>query len=98
MFSNLFWKRGERQIVWLKKLQIAIAEKDEYALEGLLASPFVSDDIEEMRKAQFFLLEAVKVIKELKDETKITMIQLKKNIDFLNSTQPQTHNKLDIRS
>lgn len=84
--------------MWLKKLQIAIAERDEIALGTLLASSFESSDIDEMRRAQFLLLEAIKVLQELKNETKTTMIQLKKNIDFLNSTQLQTHNKLDIRS
>ncbi|MDD5157992.1 hypothetical protein [Sulfurimonas sp.] len=84
--------------MWLERLQIAIIERDENALKDLLGSPFESNDADEAQRAQFLLLEAVKVIQELKNETKMTMIQLKKNIDFLNSTQLQTHNKLDIRS
>lgn len=84
--------------MWLKKLQIAIIERDEKKLEILFSSPFESNNADEIEQAQFLLLEAIKVLQELKDETKTTMIQLKKNIDFLNSTQPQTHNKLDIRS
>ena len=84
--------------MWLKELQSAIIKKDENALENLLNSPFKSDDIDEMKRAQFLLLEAIKVIEELKNETKITMIQLKKNIDFLNSTQLSADNKFDIRS
>lgn len=84
--------------MWLKKLQIAIIEKDADALEGLLDSPFESNNIDEMQKAQFLLLEAIEMLQELKSDTKATMIQLKKNIDFLNSTHTQTHNKLDIRS
>ena len=98
MFLNLFWKLGGKLTVWLNQLQIAIIEKNVDELESLLNSPFESDDINEMKKAQFLLLEAVKVLEELKNEAKTTMIQLKKNIDFLNSTEEQAHNRLDIRS
>jgi hypothetical protein len=43
------------------------------------------------------LREAMELIYTLKDETALTLKQLKKNIDFLKSTQTQTQNRLDVR-
>lgn len=83
--------------MWLKKLQIAVIEKNTDAIEKLLDTAPEFDNIKDVESAMYLLREAAELVYTLKDETAFTIKQLKKNIDFLKSTQPSTVNKLDIR-
>lgn len=83
--------------MWLKKLQIAVIEKNTDAIEALLDTAPEFDNIKDVESAMYLLREAAELVYTLKDETALTIKQLKKNIDFLKSTQPATKNKLDIK-
>ena len=83
--------------MWLKKLQIAIIEKNTDAIEKLLDTPPEFDNMKDVESAMYLLREAAELVYTLKDETALVIKQLKKNIDFLKSTQPSTVNKLDIK-
>ncbi|WP_373036537.1 hypothetical protein [Sulfurimonas sp.] len=83
--------------MWLKKLQIAVIEKNTDAIESLLDTAPEFDNIKDVESAMYLLREAAELVYTLKDETALTIKQLKKNIDFLKSTQPATKNKLDIK-
>jgi len=84
--------------MWLNKLKIAIIEKNTNALGKLL------DDIpqlktqKEIEEAIYLLKEATSLMNNLKEETKASMKQIKKNLDFLRSTDIPTSKKLDIKS
>ena len=84
--------------MWLNSLKIAIVEKNPEALDQLLAEMPVFTNLEDMQSAQALLKETSKFMLELKDETLSTMKQMKKNIDFLKSTEHKTSNRLDIKS
>jgi len=83
--------------MWIKKLQIAIIEKDADAINTLIETMPKFENIKDIESAMYLLREANEIIHILKNETALTMKQLKKNIDFLESTQPQIKNRLDLR-
>ena len=84
--------------MWLKKLKIAIIEKNIDALDTLMDEIPQLSDADEIEQAIYLLKEATALVSVLKDETFSSMKQIKKNIEFLKATQaPQRHN-LDIQS
>ena len=84
--------------MWLNSLKIAIIEKNSEALERLLDEMPSFTNLEDMKSAQALLKEANKFMLELKSATSASMIQMKKNIDFLGATTTPPSNKLDIKS
>ena len=83
--------------MWIKRLQIAIIEKNAEAIDTLMGETPEFENTRDIETAMYLLREALELIYTLKDETAVTIKQLKKNINFLASTQTQTHNKLDVR-
>lgn len=83
--------------MWINKLQIAIIEKDADAIDALMKETLEFEDKKNIETAMYLLREAMELIHTLKDETALTLRQLKKNINFLKSTQVQTHSRLDVR-
>lgn len=98
MYLKVYLKLGERVQMWLNKLQIAIVEKDTDKLDELLNTLPEFKNKEEMQKASYLLKEAMVLLLKLKGETSASMKQIKKNLEFLNSTQSNPTNKLDIKS
>jgi len=84
--------------MWLNKLKIAVAEKDTDKLAKLLDDIPKFDNLKDIEKTAFLLKNAMDLLENLKNETALSMKRVKKNLDFLKSTQPSTPNKLDIKS
>ncbi|MBW6488267.1 hypothetical protein [Sulfurimonas sp.] len=84
--------------MWLNKLKIAIIEKNPNALGKLLDDVPQLQDPKEIQEAIYLLKEATSLMESLRDETKASMKQIKKNLDFLRSTDIPTSKKLDIRT
>lgn len=84
--------------MWLNRLKIAIVEKNPDALAKLLDDVPQLQDPKEIEEAIYLLKEATSLMERLKDETKASMKQIKKNLDFLRSTDIRTSKKLDIKS
>ena len=84
--------------MWHTELQIAIIEKDAEAIDSLISAMPTFKTQEEMESAASLIKEALKVVQTLKDETEKTLQKLRQHRDFLNSTQSQTHNRIDITS
>lgn len=84
--------------MWLTKLKIAIIEKNTEALDALM------DDIpqlgtkENLEQAVYLLREASELVYTLQDDTFKSMAQIKKNLQFLRSTDIPTSKNLDIKS
>jgi hypothetical protein len=97
MFSRDFLKRGERPQMWLDKLKIATIEKDVASLEKLLRDVPELKEKKEREEALYLLKEATSQMQKLKDETLISMQQMKKNLDFLRATDSRSFKNLDIR-
>jgi hypothetical protein len=84
--------------MWLKKLKIAIIEKNTDALDALLDDiPQLKEDAE-IQEAIYLLKEATNLVGTLKDETSSSMKQIKQNLKFLNSTKAPQQHKFDIQS
>lgn len=84
--------------MWLTKLKIAIVEKNADALERLMDEVPQLTDAKEIEEAICLLKEATAMINSLKDETKVSMNLIKKNLDFLRSSDGVPSSNLDIRS
>ena len=84
--------------MWLKELKIAIIEKDTDRLNALMDSLPELSDADDINTALFLLKEATAIVTELRDETQSVMIQMKKNIDFLQSTSSPRTSKFDVNS
>jgi hypothetical protein len=84
--------------MWLKQFKIAIIEKDVQKLEKLMDEVPTLESQEELQEAIALLKEATDLVQGLKDSTAESMAQIKKNINFLKSTQEGRVHKLDIKS
>ena len=84
--------------MWLNSLKIAIVEKNTDKIDKLLDELPQLEDNADIEQAIYLLREASELVHTKKDETSASMQQMKKNINFLKSTQVQIKNKLDIKS
>lgn len=83
--------------MWLDKLKIATIEKDVASLEKLLRDVPELKEKREREEALYLLKEATLQMQKLKDETLVSMQQMKKNLDFLRATDSRSFKNLDIR-
>lgn len=84
--------------MWLKNFKLAVLQKDAGKIASLLDEMPQFKNLADMEEAAWLTKEALNVIGELKDESQTAMIQIQKNIKFLESTRPQTSTNLDIKS
>ncbi len=98
MFLKGFQRLGEKLQMWLTKLKIAIIEQNTETLNKLLEEVPKFTDVEDAQKAMYLLREASILLHTLQDETSENMKQIKKNLSFIKSTQPQLDSKLNIQS
>lgn len=98
MFLKGYLMLGEKRRMWLKQFKIAIVQKDIEHLEKLLDNLPKIADTKEIEEALYLLDEAKKIMQNLKDTTAASMVQMKKNIDFLNSTEAKKTAKFDVIS
>ena len=82
--------------MWLNQLTIAIVQKDMKLLDTLLEDIPKLDNPKEVESAICLLGEAKSLMESLKSETSSSMMQVRKNIDFLNSTVSKKTSKFDI--
>ena len=83
--------------MWIKQFKIAIIEKDVSKLEALMQDIPPLQSVEELQEAIALLKEATNLVQTLQDTTAESMAQIKKNINFLQSTQEGKAHKLDIK-
>jgi len=84
--------------MWLNQLKIAIIEKNVDKLSELMDNLPQLQKQDEIQQAIYLIKEATSLVQGLKDSTGASMAQMKKNINFLNSTQALRSNKFDIKS
>jgi len=86
-------------MTWSDRLKVALVAKDTKAISQLLDAMPEFASLEEMQEAFYLLKQAKELLQTLRADTLTQMNQIKKNIDFLNSTQNnQKQNRLDISS
>ena len=96
MFSKDCLKRGEKQMSWLSELKVAIVSKDPQKISDLIDAMPEFEKVEQMQEALFLIKEAYIMMNELKSQTLTQREQIKKNIDFLESTAAQQKNSFDV--
>ena len=84
--------------MWLNQLKIAIVEKNINQINELLQDLPKLTKKEDLDSAVCLLAEAKSLLKTLQNETQKSMIQMKKNIKFLQVTESKTPSRLDIKS
>ena len=84
--------------MWLTNLKIAIVEKNTDRLTELMDDIPQLEKKEDIEQAIYLIKEATELVLTLQDKTSSSMKQMKKNIDFLKSTEHRTSNRLDVRS
>lgn len=83
--------------MWLNQLKIAIVEKNTDKLNELMENLPQLQSKEECDNAIYLLKEATHLVTSLRDDTKMSMIQMQKNIKFLKVTEVQKTSTLDIK-
>jgi len=87
-----------KQHIWLNALKGAVVQKNVAQLEKLLETIPSFDTLEEMQTALYLFQEAKRVVEGLKEQTTLSMAQMKKNIAFLNSATADKRASFDITS
>jgi len=87
-----------KQQIWLKELKGAVVQRNVEQIEKLLEDVPSFNTLKEMQTTLYLLEEAKRVVESLKKETAISMAQMKKNIDFLNSATAEKRASFDITS
>ncbi|WP_345980118.1 hypothetical protein [Sulfurimonas sp. HSL3-2] len=82
--------------MWLNEFKAAIVTKDTKKIDDLMTSMPQFEDISEMEEAFYLFQQADKLLKDLKNETSITMKKIKDNISFLESTHTEETSRLNI--
>ena len=83
--------------MWLKKFKIALVEQNAENIVMLLDDIPEFSSLAELEEAKNLVDSANELFRILQKETQLSMIQMKKNIDFLNATQSPHASKLDIK-
>jgi hypothetical protein len=81
--------------MWLNKLKIAIAQRDLDSLNKLV-NDVPKLDKDEMQSAIYLLKEASLIVEIFKESTLSSMQQIRKNLDFLNSTKESKTSGFDV--
>ena len=84
--------------MWHNELKIALIEKNVEKLSSLMDNLPQLEKQEDINSALYLIEEAKKFIQGLKDSTEASMIQMQKNIKFLNSATANKTSKFDITS
>jgi predicted translin family RNA/ssDNA-binding protein len=84
--------------MWLNQLKIALIEKNVENINKLLDNLPHLEKAQEIEEALYLLKEATSLVQGLKDKTEASMVQMQKNIKFLNSATANKTAKFDITS
>ena len=84
--------------MWLNQLKIAIVEKNVNKLNELMDNLPQLEKKEELDQAVCLLKEATTLVEGLQEDTKSSMVQMKKNLTFLKVTEAAKKSALDIKS
>ncbi len=84
--------------MWLNQLKVAVVQRDTELLSSLLDDIPTLEDAQDIETAIYLLQEATTIMQQLKDETAVSMKQIKKNIDYLNSSVADQKSQFDVTS
>lgn len=82
----------------LEELELAIVLSDIERIDKIMDSPLEFKNLDDMKRALYLMSEALKIVYNLKDETKAKVSIIKKNINFLNVTREVGTSSIDFRT
>jgi len=82
--------------MWINNFKAALIRKDVHMIDKLISEMPDFSEFRDMEEAAYLLREANNMLIATQNETANSMMQIKKNIRFLRSTQTETPSKLDI--
>ncbi len=82
--------------MWLNKFKVALVEQNTEEIGRLLDNIPEFSSSSELKEAKDLISSSNELFRTLQKEIQHTMIQVKKNIDFLKATQAPLVSKLDI--
>lgn len=83
--------------MWLNSFKAALIRKDVHMINKLISEMPRFSKLRDMEEASYLLRETNNMLIAFQNETANSMIQIKKSIRFLRSTQTETPSKLDIK-
>lgn len=83
--------------MWLTKFKIALVEKDIEKLAKLMENVPQLDNNKEREEALYLINEASELVHNLKDDVSDSMNRIRKNLNFLKSTEHKVSSRLDIK-
>lgn len=89
MYLEVFWRLGEKVQMWLKELKIAVIQKDMQKLDSLLQDIPTIKDTKEIEEVLYLLKQATHDFEQLRDETRLSMEQVKKTLIFWTPHTPK---------
>ncbi len=98
MFLESFLLLGEKQLMWLNDLKVALVLQDIKKMEQLLDNIPTLENLEDIKQAKLLIDQMLEVVTQKKEQTTLSMKKIRKNLDFLNATAAQKKHKLDIFS
>jgi len=84
--------------MWLNNFKIAVIEKNIDSIKSLLEEMPEFKDLNSMKEAIYLIKEAAAFLQEKKSSMSLEMQQIRKNMDFLNSTNSKSKSSFDIKS
>ena len=84
--------------MWLKRFKLAIVQKDIAAIDTLLSEMPAFETREALEEASWLTKEALGLMTSLQNENERSLLQLRKNREFLRSLQSDAPNRLDVKS
>jgi hypothetical protein len=84
--------------MWLKEFKLAIILKDANKISSLMDEIPQFKNLQEMQEAYYLIEQAREIIQDYKNSISQDLVKIKQNIQFIESTQKQKKNKLDINS
>jgi hypothetical protein len=83
-------------MTWLKEFKAAVITKNTHKISQLIDEMPQFEKVEQMQEVAYLIKEAYTLLEQLKDQTRLQMNQIKKNIDFIESTASKQKNNLDV--
>ena len=83
--------------MWLTKLKTALVLEDIEQLSSLLNEMPQFDTMEQMEEASYLLMQTKALIEKNKTHTAQILQQLKNNLNFLKSTQPEPSYSINLK-
>jgi tetrahydromethanopterin S-methyltransferase subunit B len=83
-------------MTWLKEFKAAVITKNTSKISELIDAMPQFEKVEQMQEVAYLIKEAYTLLETLKDQTRVQMNQIKKNIDFIEATAKEKKNSFDV--